>query len=70
MPIVATVQLGKVTAVWGLARIRLPDGSTRQIQVGDIVHWDNQATLHARTAFDANERRVLKRVSLAGARPF
>lgn len=38
MPIVATVQLGKVTAVWGLARIRLPDGSTRQIQVGDIVH--------------------------------
>lgn len=39
-------------------------------QVGDIVHWDNQATLHARTGFDAGERRVLKRVSLAGARPF
>lgn len=43
---------------------------THRWQVGDIVHWDNQATLHARTAFDANDKRVLKRVSLAGARPF
>ncbi len=43
---------------------------THRWQVGDIVHWDNQATLHARTAFDPNEQRVLKRVSLAGARPF
>lgn len=43
---------------------------THRWEVGDIVHWDNQATLHARTAFDASERRVLKRVSLAGARPF
>ncbi|GGP22708.1 TauD/TfdA dioxygenase family protein [Silvimonas iriomotensis] len=39
-------------------------------QVGDIVYWDNQATLHSRTAFPAEERRVLKRVSLAGSRPF
>jgi taurine dioxygenase len=38
--------------------------------VGDIVYWDNQAVLHARSAFDANSRRVLKRVSLAGSRPF
>jgi taurine dioxygenase len=38
--------------------------------VGDIVYWDNQATLHSRTAFSADERRVLKRVSLAGSRPF
>jgi taurine dioxygenase len=38
--------------------------------VGDIVYWDNQATLHHRTPFDPNERRVLKRVSLAGSRPF
>lgn len=43
---------------------------THRWQVGDIVHWDNQATLHARTAFDPSTRRVLKRVSLAGARPF
>jgi taurine dioxygenase len=38
--------------------------------VGDIVYWDNQAVLHARTAFPAEQRRVLKRVSLAGSRPF
>lgn len=38
--------------------------------VGDIVYWDNQATLHYRQAFDPNERRVMKRVSLAGSRPF
>lgn len=43
---------------------------THKWTVGDIVHWDNQATLHSRTAFDPNSRRVLKRVSLAGARPF
>jgi taurine dioxygenase len=38
--------------------------------IGDIVYWDNQATLHYRQAFNPNERRVLKRVSLAGSRPF
>jgi taurine dioxygenase len=38
--------------------------------VGDIVYWDNQATLHARTAFDPSSRRVMKRVSLGGGRPF
>ncbi|MBD2336727.1 TauD/TfdA family dioxygenase [Calothrix sp. FACHB-156] len=38
--------------------------------VGDIVYWDNQATLHHRTPFDPSEIRVLKRVSLAGSRPF
>jgi len=43
---------------------------THRWQVGDIVYWDNQATLHARTAFDAGERRVLKRISLSGSRPF
>ena len=43
---------------------------THRWQVGDIVYWDNQATLHSRTAFDATERRVLKRISLAGSRPF
>lgn len=37
---------------------------------GDIVYWDNQASLHSRTAFSEHERRVLKRVSLAGGRPF
>jgi taurine dioxygenase len=43
---------------------------THRWQVGDIVYWDNQATLHSRTAFDATARRVLKRISLAGSRPF
>jgi taurine dioxygenase len=38
--------------------------------VGDIVYWDNQAVLHARRAFDPDSRRVMKRISLAGARPF
>lgn len=43
---------------------------THRWQVGDIVYWDNQATLHARAAFDPAQRRVLKRISLAGSRPF
>ncbi|MEY4578946.1 MAG: hypothetical protein RL701_3649 [Pseudomonadota bacterium] len=43
---------------------------THKWSVGDIVFWDNQAVLHARTAFDPNARRVMKRISLAGARPF
>ncbi|MDF5720262.1 MAG: TauD/TfdA family dioxygenase [Rhizonema sp. PD37] len=38
--------------------------------VGDIFYWDNQATLHYRQAFDPNQRRVMKRVSLAGSRSF
>lgn len=43
---------------------------THSWQVGDIVYWDNQATLHARNAFPANQRRRMKRISLAGSRPF
>ena len=43
---------------------------THRWSVGDIVYWDNQATLHARSAFDNGERRLLKRISLAGSRPF
>jgi len=43
---------------------------THRWQVGDIVYWDNQATLHARTEFDPLLRRVLKRISLSGSRPF
>lgn len=38
--------------------------------VGDVVLWDNYATLHYRPAFDPDTRRVLKRISLAGGRPF
>ena len=43
---------------------------THRWQVGDIVYWDNQATLHSRTAFDPQSRRRLKRISLSGSRPF
>jgi len=43
---------------------------THRWRVGDIVYWDNQAVLHSRSAFDPGSRRVLKRISLAGSRPF
>lgn len=33
-------------------------------------HWDNQATVHYRKLFDEQQRRILKRVSIAGGRPF
>ena len=41
-----------------------------QWETGDIVFWDNQVTLHSREPFPADQRRLLKRVSLAGGRPF
>ena len=37
---------------------------------GDLVLWDNRATLHYRERFDSHIRRVLKRVSIAGENPF
>lgn len=39
-------------------------------EAGDIVFWDNQVTLHSRRPFPADQRRLLKRISLAGSRPF
>jgi len=36
---------------------------------GDLVMWDNMCTLHARTDFDPVERRIMRRVTVAGARP-
>lgn len=41
-----------------------------QWEKGDLVIWDNRATLHYRPAFNKNIRRVLKRVSIAGEKPF
>lgn len=37
---------------------------------GDLVFWDNRATLHYRPSFDSSIRRVLKRVTIAGEAPF
>ena len=39
-------------------------------QTGDIVFWDNQVTLHSRQPFPSDQRRLLKRISLAGGRPY
>ena len=33
-------------------------------KVGDLVLWDNRCTLHARTDFNANERRLLRRMTV------
>ena len=37
---------------------------------GDLVIWDNRATLHYRPSFAKSIRRVLKRVSITGEKPF
>jgi taurine dioxygenase len=37
---------------------------------GDILMWDNRCTLHARTDFSAGERRLLRRVTILGERPY
>ena len=39
-------------------------------KVGDVVVWDNRCTLHARTDFSAKERRMLRRVTILGEKPF
>jgi taurine dioxygenase len=36
---------------------------------GDILMWDNRCTLHARTDFSAEERRLLRRVTIKGEKP-
>jgi taurine dioxygenase len=36
---------------------------------GDLVIWDNRCLLHARTDFDASERRILRRVTILGEKP-
>ena len=36
---------------------------------GDLLVWDNRATIHGRTDFDPNERRLLRRLATTGARP-
>jgi taurine dioxygenase len=35
-------------------------------QVGDVVLWDNRATMHRRDSFKANSRRILHRTQIRG----
>jgi taurine dioxygenase len=41
---------------------------THDWQVGDVVVWDNQATIHRRDAFDGSSRRVLYAAQVEGER--
>ena len=36
---------------------------------GDLLMWDNRCTLHARTDFSPNERRLMRRVTILGEKP-
>jgi taurine dioxygenase len=38
--------------------------------VGDVVVWDNRATLHKREPFDSNSRRVLYAAQVEGHKPY
>lgn len=38
-------------------------------KVGDLLIWDNRCVMHKRTAFDPNERRLLYRTQIKGAKP-
>jgi taurine dioxygenase len=35
----------------------------------DVLLWDNRCTLHARTDFSADERRLMRRVAIMGEKP-
>jgi taurine dioxygenase len=37
---------------------------------GDVMLWDNRSCLHARTDFDPNQRRRLRRVTVMGEKPY
>jgi alpha-ketoglutarate-dependent taurine dioxygenase len=36
---------------------------------GDLLMWDNRCTLHARTDFSPNQRRLMRRVTILGEKP-
>jgi taurine dioxygenase len=41
----------------------------QQWRVGDLLLWDNRATLHRRDAFDPTSRRRMHRTQIRGAVP-
>jgi taurine dioxygenase len=52
------------------ARVEQPDNVyEHEWRVGDILFWDNLATAHARTDFDPNERRHMRRTTVKGPKP-
>jgi taurine dioxygenase len=42
---------------------------SHQWQPNDLIIWDNRTTVHARTDFDPNERRLLRRFVTIGEQP-
>jgi len=38
-------------------------------RAGDLLMWDNRCSLHARTDFSPNERRLMRRVTILGEKP-
>jgi alpha-ketoglutarate-dependent taurine dioxygenase len=40
---------------------------THEWQAGDLLIWDNVATMHRREPFDASQRRVMRHVNIVGA---
>jgi taurine dioxygenase len=50
--------------------VEAPDNVYEHVwRVGDVMMWDNLATAHARTDFDPNERRHLRRTGVRGSAP-
>jgi taurine dioxygenase len=43
---------------------------THRWTVGDLILWDNRCSLHARSDFDASERRKLRRITVLGEKPY
>ncbi len=43
---------------------------THHWQLGDLLMWDNRCSMHARTDFDASERRLMRRCTVIGEKPF
>ena len=39
---------------------------THQWRVGDLLMWDNRATMHRREPFDADARRLMQRTQIKG----
>ena len=38
-------------------------------RIGDLIMWDNRCTIHARTDFPRDERRMLRRLTIQDTNP-